>query len=180
MSKPLLRSKILKLRKLKYSRTALNFTKINNLIKNQKIINPIIGGYFPVSYEIDCLEIMKKFEIKKYRLSLPIIKNKNSMEFYSYSKNFPLTINKYGIPEPIERRLVLPNILFVPLVAFDNRLFRIGYGGGYYDRYLNKYKKKRNICSIGFAFSFQEVMKVPNEKFDQKLDFIITEKKIYR
>ena len=45
---------------------------------------------------------------------------------------------------------------------------------------VNKYKKKRNICSIGFAFSFQEVMKVPNEKFDQKLDFIITEKKIYR
>ena len=130
MSKSLLRSKILKLRKLKYSRTELSFTKINSLIKKQKIINPIIGGYYPVSYEIDCLEIMKKFEIKKYRLSLPIIKNKNSMEFYSYSKNFPLTVNKYGIPEPIERRLVLPNIYLFRFVELIINLLKLVSGGG--------------------------------------------------
>ena len=68
----------------------------------------------------------------------------------------------------------------MPLVAFDKKLYRIGYGGGYYDRYLSKLNKKKNYLSIGFAFSFQKIKNVPKEKFDKKLDFIITEKRIYK
>ena len=102
------------------------------------------------------------------------------MKFYSYTHNLPLIINKYGIPEPLIKKLVYPNIILVPLVAFDDRLFRIGYGGGYYDRYLEKYKKQKKICAIGFAFSFQKVQKVPNEIYDHKLDFVITEKKLFK
>ena len=67
-----------------------------------------------------------------------------------------------------------PNILLVPLVAFDKNLNRIGYGGGFYDRYIKKVKKKKKIVTIGLAYSFQKVKKIPVTKHDIQLDFIIT------
>ena len=67
----------------------------------------------------------------------------------------------------------------MPLVGFDERLYRLGYGGGYYDRYLNKLKKIKNFISIGLAFSFQKINRVPNDVFDKKLDMIITTNKTY-
>ena len=71
-------------------------------------------------------------------------------------------------------------IAAVPLVAYDKYNFRLGYGGGYYDRYLEKIKKKKKILSIGFAFSFQQINKVPINKYDKKLDLILTEKFIIK
>ena len=65
----------------------------------------------------------------------------------------------------------------MPLVAFDRHLNRVGYGGGFYDRYIKKLKKKKKIITIGLAFSFQKVKLVPTNKYDIKLDFIITNKK---
>ena len=72
-----------------------------------------------------------------------------------------------------------PNILLIPLVAFDKHLNRIGYGGGFYDRYLNKYLRKHdNILTIGIAFSFQKHHKIPELSYDVKLNYILTEKGI--
>jgi 5-formyltetrahydrofolate cyclo-ligase len=88
-----------------------------------------------------------------------------------------LVINKYGIPEPVSNKIVYPDILLVPLVAFDKKLNRIGYGGGFYDRYLKRLKRIKKIITIGLAYSFQEVKKIPINDYDIKLDFIITEKK---
>jgi 5-formyltetrahydrofolate cyclo-ligase len=87
-----------------------------------------------------------------------------------------LTINKYGIPEPTSKKIIYPNILLVPLLAFDKYLNRIGYGGGYYDRYIKKIKTKKKILTIGLAYSFQKVKEIPVNKYDKKLDYIITEK----
>ena len=99
------------------------------------------------------------------------------MDFYGWSTNNPLVINKYGIPEPVSNKIVYPDILLVPLVAFDKKLNRIGYGGGFYDRYLKRLKRIKKIITIGLAYSFQEVKKIPINDYDIKLDFIITEKK---
>ncbi len=99
------------------------------------------------------------------------------MDFYEWSFKNPLIINEYGIPEPVSNKIRYPDILLVPLVAFDNELNRIGYGGGFYDRYIKKIKKKKKIITIGLAFSFQKVKKIQTNKFDIKLDFIVTEKK---
>ena len=121
---------------------------------------------------------MKYLEKKKIIISLPIIKDNFEMEFYKYNTNDPLYVNKYGIPEPVKKNKIKPNILLVPLVAFDNKLNRLGYGGGFYDRFIQKVSKFK-IIKIGLAFSFQEVKKIPAEKFDKKLDFIITERKIF-
>ena len=68
-----------------------------------------------------------------------------------------------------------PDILLVPLLAFDKQKFRLGYGGGYYDRYIQKILNIKKILTIGVAFSFQEVLKLPINKHDKKLDFIFTE-----
>ena len=101
------------------------------------------------------------------------------MNFFSWSFKEPLSINTYGIPEPISTKAVYPDILLVPLLAFDNKLNRLGYGGGYYDRYLNMMLKKKHITTIGLSYSFQKVNKLPTNKYDVKLNFVITEKDIF-
>jgi len=98
------------------------------------------------------------------------------MNFFVWSTKDPLNINRYGIPEPISNEIIYPDILLVPLVAYDKNYNRLGYGGGFYDRYIEKIKKIKNVLTIGLAFTYQKVKKIPIEKNDIKLDFIITEK----
>ena len=98
------------------------------------------------------------------------------MDFFKCSLKDPLKINRYGIPETISNKKVYPNILFIPLVAFDNQLNRLGYGGGYYDRYISRFKINDEIIKIGIGFSFQKVKDLPIDKNDKKLDHIFTEK----
>ena len=98
------------------------------------------------------------------------------MDFYKWSFSDLLKINKYGIPEPETKNKVYPDVILVPLVAFDKNLNRLGYGGGYYDRLIKKLSKKKKIIKIGLAFSFQKIDKVPINIYDQKLDYIVTNK----
>ena len=181
MSKTKTRKKILNLRKKKYSNNyKLKFSNLINILNKKKINKGIIGGYFPVNYEIDDLKILEKLKSKNYKISLPIIKKSNQLDFYIWSSKFPMKINRYGIPEPLKKRLVYPDVLLVPTVAFDNRKFRLGYGGGYYDRYIEKIKKIKKFLSIGLAFEFQKVKKLKVDKFDQKLNIILTNKRAYK
>jgi len=86
-------------------------------------------------------------------------------------------VNKYGIPEPIRSTIKIPDIMLVPILVFDNSKYRVGYGKGYYDRYLTKFLKKYNkILTVGVAFSFQRYHKLTTSKNDVKLDFILTDK----
>ena len=178
MNKSEIRKKLLKIRKQKSSiNSNISHQSILKVLKKKKIKGKIFGGYYPYNYEVDVLQIIEKLEKEKYKISLPKIKNNLFMDFYSWSTNNPLVINKYGIPEPVSNKIVYPDILLVPLVAFDKKLNRIGYGGGFYDRYLKRLKKIKKIITIGLAYSFQEVKKIPINDYDIKLDFIITEKK---
>ena len=153
MSKEALRKKLLKIRRKNYKDSLIKIKNIKSVILKNKINN--IGGYYPVNFEVDCLNLLKLFEKQNYKISLPRVGKNNVMNFYNYSSNDPLYINKYGIPEPKKNKIVYPDILLVPLVGFDKRLFRIGYGGGYYDRYLKRIKKIKKCISIGLAFPFQ-------------------------
>ena len=99
------------------------------------------------------------------------------MNFKIWSTKDPLAVNKYGIPEPISKKTIYPSILLVPLVAYDQNLNRLGYGGGFYDRYIKKIKKRKKIITLGLAYSFQKIKNIPTNKNDMKLDFIVTEKK---
>jgi 5-formyltetrahydrofolate cyclo-ligase len=172
-----LRKKILNIRKKKYPKyEEINFNNIIKILKKEKINNKIIGGYYPYNYEVNTIKILEKFEKLNYLVTLPKIKKNYQMDFFHWSTKDPLLINKYGIPESTSNKINYPNILLVPLVAFDKHLNRVGYGGGFYDRYISKLKKKKKIITIGLAYSFQKVKKIPINRYDIKLDFIVTEK----
>ena len=179
MNKYKLRSKILKVRKKNsHKNLKINLNKFFSFLKINKLKFKNIGGYFPSNFEIDDLKILEMMEKKNFNVSLPVIKENNQMNFFQFSINDPLKINKFGIPEPIPVKIASPDILLVPLVSFDSELNRLGYGGGFYDRYIEKIEKIKKVIKIGLAFSYQKVKKVPTNKFDKKLDFIITEKEI--
>ena len=179
MIKSKFRDKVLKLRKNNSKKLIdINPSNIYSYFKNKNYNLKIIGGYYPINHEIDDLEILNYFFLKGSLISLPKIKKKNQMEFYKWNKNEPLLLNKYGIPEPDTANKVYPDILFIPLVAFDKELNRLGYGGGFYDRYIQKISKIKKIIKVGLAFSFQKLKTVPVNKHDKKLDIIITEKDI--
>ena len=181
MLKSQLRKKILKIReKTNKENIQIDFNQIIKLLKKEKITKKIVGVYYPVNFEIDDLELLKKFEKNKFNISLPVIKKNFQMDFYKWSFSDLLKINKYGIPEPEPKNIVYPDILLIPLVAFDNNLNRLGYGGGYYDRLIEKISKKKKIIKIGLALSVQKIDKVPISAYDQKLDYIVTNKYIVK
>jgi 5-formyltetrahydrofolate cyclo-ligase len=174
-----LRKKFLKIRKLKNKKNIqIKFDKVFNIINKQNISIKTIGGYFPINYEVDDLNILKEFDKRKYKISLPVIKKNFEMNFYKWSFNDPLKVNKYGIPEPETIKLVYPDVILIPLVAFDKQLNRLGYGGGYYDRLIKKISKKKNILKIGLALSVQKNNNIPINEYDKKLDYILTDKYI--
>ncbi len=175
MKKSEIRKQMLKIRKTKtLDKFKINFNNLINLLKKEKITGKIVGGYYPYNYEVDAIKILEDFEKKDYSISLPKIKKKFQMNFFKWSTKDPLTINKFGIPEPISDKVLYPSILLVPLVAFDKHSNRIGYGGGFYDRYIKRLKKSKKIITIGLAYPFQKVKKIPINKYDIKLDFILT------
>ena len=102
------------------------------------------------------------------------------MSFKSWIFKEALYVNKFGILEPVNsEKEKIPDLIMVPLVAFDNNLNRIGYGKGYYDRSLQKINKtKKNIISLGIAYSFQKCSAIPVNKYDFKLNYIFTERGI--
>ena len=179
MNKTIIRKEILRLRKKKYSKNlSISFANISKLIKKKGLKTKIIGGYYPFNSELDILNILEKFDKNKCIISLPKITKNNKMNFFKWSLKEPLKINKFGIPETTSDKKINPNILLIPLVGFDDQLNRLGYGGGYYDRYLSKIKDHQKIIKIGVGFSFQKIKNIPVNKYDIKMDCIVTEKKI--
>ena len=174
--KKILRKQLLNRRKIHYLEISSNhIINIFELIKKKYKNIKVIGGYVPINYEIDSLIILKQLEKSGHKISLPITRKGSKMDFFEWSSKEPLLIGKIGIPEPLPKKKVYPDILLVPLVAFNKYKFRLGYGGGYYDRYIQKMKKIKKIFTIGLAFSFQEVSNLPITEYDKKLDFIFTE-----
>ena len=148
MNKNEIRKKLLKIRKQNYNdRLRINLNAILKVLKNQSIKIKTIGGYYPYNTEIDIINLLEKLE-KNYLISLPKIKKNFQMDFYYWSQKDPLTINHYGIPEPISVNAIYPDVLLVPLVAYDNNHNRIGYGGGFYDRYIKKLKRKKLLLLV--------------------------------
>jgi 5-formyltetrahydrofolate cyclo-ligase len=176
-----LRKKILKVReKINIKNIQIDFNQIIKVLKKEKINKKVIGGYYPVNFEVDDLTLLRKLEKKKFSIALPVIKKNFQMDFYKWSFSDLLKVNKYGIPEPEIKNIVYPDILLIPLVAFDKNLNRLGYGGGYYDRLIEKLSKKKKIIKIGLSLSIQKIDKVPINIHDQKLDYIITNKYILK
>ena len=180
--KSFLRNKSLLLRKKKYLTVKkFNYNLIFRLIRkhfyNKKIT---IGCYYPSNYEVNILKFIEEASKIKFKITLPVIKSSNKMSYKSWVFKEPLYVNQFGILEPKNSiKEIIPDLIMVPLVAFDNRLNRIGYGKGYYDRSLEKINKiKKNTVALGIAYSFQKCRAIPVKKHDFELDYIFTEQGI--
>ena len=166
----------------------LNFNfknkKINylNLIKLLKTLskNKKIGLYYPIGSEVSTIDIIQYLRKKKYTISLPVLEKNSRMSFYEWNEKSPLKINNFGIPEPIKLKKITPSALVIPIVAFDAKLNRLGYGGGFYDRFISMLEKNKKILKIGLALSCQKINKVPTNRFDKKMNYILTENKVYK
>ncbi len=180
-NKDKLRKKFFKIRAKNYF--IINSDKFNKLIsyikkkytKKKKIY---LSLYYPVNYEFNVLSIFDNKRFSKIVTLLPIIKKNRNMNFFEWKKDDILRINKYGILEPIKnRKPLVPDVMLVPLLAYDRFKTRLGYGGGYYDKFLNNYVKKNiNVETIGVGFSFQKYYKLPLRDHDIRLNKIFTEK----
>ena len=180
--KSYLRKKYLIQRKKKYlTANKFNFNLIFKLIRKHFYKKKItIAGYYPSNYEVNILSFLEKVSKSKFKIALPVINSSGGMSFRSWIFKEPLYLIIFGILEPkSSKKKIIPDLIMVPLVAFDNRLNRIGYGKGYYDRSLKKINKiKKNAISLGIAYSFQKCKKIPINNHDFKLDYIFTEKGI--
>ena len=132
-----------------------------------------IGIYYPIHAEVDVLGLLKNQDKTFY---LPHINSQNMLEFRQVKVLKNLVPNQWGIPEPKESHLKgIPSLLIIPMLGFDIECHRLGYGKGYYDRFLGNPKKP--LC-LGVAFDFQQTNNIPHESHDINMDLIITDKKI--
>tara|TARA_B100001939_G_scaffold336065_1_gene338805 strand:- start:266 stop:763 length:498 start_codon:yes stop_codon:yes gene_type:complete len=138
--------------------------------------------YFPINNEISPFDFINYLQKKNVTLSLPVVDaKKKSIIFKKWIPTDELIQGPFGTMEPSKtQKSILPQILVVPMLSFDRELYRLGYGGGYYDKSINILKKhfqneKIFFITIGLAYSIQEEKKIPKEKHDMRLDYIITE-----
>ena len=171
-----IRKKALIRRKNKYYEVSSQFFKplIRLLKKKKKNGTILIFLYYPSNYEVNVLKLFELIKNKKIKTLLPVVKGKNKMNFVEWKYLDPLKVNYFGMLDPcLQEKFLTPDFMLVPLVAFDSLNNRLGYGKGFYDRFL---KDKKKIRTIGVAFSFQKYNKLPTSKLDIKLDHILTEK----
>ena len=180
--KKILRKRYYYLRKKKYYDIDQEFFfPLIKLIKSKlKRKNLNLALYYPSNFELNVLKFLENDYMKNKDVLLPAIERQNNMNFYSWKKNQALFVNQFGMLEPGKTKMNIPNFILVPILVFDKHKYRLGYGRGFYDRYLNKYLKRfKNIVTVGVAFSFQKYHKLPRDKNDVKLNYILTEKGIY-
>ena len=148
------------------------FKKLETIINNNSLV---VAGYLSVRSEVNLIIFLNFLLKKKFSICLPYIKNpKSSLIFKEFTQQSKLVSGKFNIKYPNTEKLLTPNIILVPLVGFDSFKNRIGYGGGYYDRTIGCLEKKNEVLKLGIAFDEQETMKIPKEKYDKRLDIIVT------
>ena len=171
-----LRKKFSLIRKKKYFEVNKKFfLPILKIIKKYKYKN--IAIYYPSNYELNTLRLFDLLnKNKKLSTLLPCTSNK-SIKFVRWDLSQPLKVNRFGFLDPIiQKKAITPDLIVVPLLAFDKSKNRLGYGKGYYDKFLSKNK---DILTIGVAFSFQKFKKIKTSNLDIKLNNILTEKGIF-
>jgi 5-formyltetrahydrofolate cyclo-ligase len=138
----------------------------------------VISGFFPFKNEITVLPLLAKLASEGWTTSLPIVMGEGeALMFRSWMPGEPTRPGVWDIPIPLESAAeVAPDVLLVPMLAFDRRGYRLGYGGGYYDRTLAGLRARKNVIAIGIAYSGQEIAEVPCGAWDEPLDWIMTER----
>ena len=141
----------------------------------------IVSGYSPIRSEIDPVPLMRTLAAQGARLALPAVMARGkSLAFRAWSPNDRLMLGPLGILEPSPAAAeIIPDIMLVPLAAFDRLGHRIGYGAGHYDYTLAHLRKMKPVTAIGLAFAAQEIEAVPALQHDVALDYVLTETQMF-
>lgn len=141
----------------------------------------IIAGYSPIRGEIDPFPLMRQLAVKGAQLALPAIVARDApLVFRAWNAETPLVRGAYGILEPAaDAEQLMPDILLVPLAAFDRAGQRIGYGAGYYDRSLAQLRDVKPVIAVGIAFAVQEIEAIAALPHDVPLDYVLTEDRTF-
>ncbi|MGF1595052.1 MAG: 5-formyltetrahydrofolate cyclo-ligase [Kiloniellaceae bacterium] len=142
----------------------------------------VVSAYWPMGDEIDPRPLMLALAGRGHPLALPALRGAGRpLDFRAWSPGDVLEAAAFGTQEPAARApLLQPRVLLVPLLAFDAAGYRLGYGGGFYDRSLALLRGSGDILAVGLAFAAQQVAAVPREATDQALDLVVTERAVLR
>jgi len=147
--------------------------------KNQKNINNL-AFYYPINTEVDPFPIIRLLKKRNLNYCLPIVQKLNlPLIFREWKKETKLVVSNFGAKIPCDGALLVPDLMLIPLLAYDDFGYRLGYGGGFYDRTILNFKQnvEKKIFTVGLAFSCQKYCgKLPIEKNDEKIDSVLTEK----
>ena len=163
--------------------------KDNSILINKRILNLLyefnsvmsIGLFYPYKNEVDVILMALELEKKGLVCSLPkVINEHNPLKYFFYSPNISNLEKGYGgIMEPTGYETIDPDIIIVSCSAFNDKGYRVGYGGGFFDRTLSQLKQKKKIISILAAFENQKTIYQFQDSFDEKVDYICTENNTY-
>jgi 5-formyltetrahydrofolate cyclo-ligase len=137
----------------------------------------VVSGYWPMGDEADVIPLLAQLSARGCGTALPVVVGKDvGLVFRRWQPGDALEAGTYGThhPRPAASEAI-PDLLLVPLLAFDRRGRRLGYGGGYYDRTLAALRAQRPVLAVGIAFAAQEVEMLPDGPYDQRLDWVVTE-----
>lgn len=153
-----------------------------------KALNPdkgtIVACYWPMRHEFDTAELLYRLKEADMICALPVIqKDKKELVFAKWEEAVEMEEGEFGTVHPkveSEAHYIEPDIIIVPLLAFDRKGHRLGYGGGYYDATLKSLRLKKNVVSVGWAYAQQAVLfNLPAEDHDEVLDYVITPKGVH-
>ena len=140
----------------------------------------IVSGFFPIRTEINPLPLMRRLVAAGASLALPVVIGRGKpLILRAYAFGDALATGQWGLREPKpEAPEVFPDLMIVPLAAFDRTGHRIGYGGGYYDMTITRVRAMKSVAAIGIAFAAQEIERVPATPRDARLDLVLTEREV--
>ena len=141
-----------------------------------------VSGFWPIGSEIDMAPVLRALAARGHAVALPVVVGRDRpLVFRAWREGDAMAEGPYGIREPLESAPeIAPQVLLVPLLAFDRAGYRLGYGGGFYDRSLAMLREGGRAIAIGAAWAAQEVPAVPHDQHDQPLDWMLTERECFR
>lgn len=152
-----------------------NFLSLNLLSSPR-----IIGGYWAIGSEVPLLPLLEQLHEKGHTIVLPCIAEPNQfMVFKKWVPACEMAPDACGIPAPVSEENILPEMLLVPLLGFDERGARLGQGKGYYDAFIQQIKAMQSLQTVGIAYEIQKISNIPLESHDQHLNYVVTENRIY-
>jgi len=155
-------------------RDAKSDSIIRELTRLQAALKGVIAFYYPFRGEVNILPLMEKLSNSGYVMALPVVPApRTPLQFRAWSPGCVTAPSSYGVPEPTQGEIVEPDVFIVPLVGFDVQLYRLGYGGGFYDRTFAATKKA--VTRIGVGFEDARIDTIYPQLFDIPMHLVITE-----